>query len=129
MTKQEAISELTRCADICPTTPLAEACRYAVDWMRAPNTEFDLTWGCIGERIRHYRTSKNWSIAELGRRMHMPPQTIGKYEHGQTTPKYKNLIRIANALEINPMLLMDSKDNSWLPGERKGESNGQTDRR
>jgi hypothetical protein len=31
MTKAEAIKELTRCAEICPTTPLAEACRMAVD--------------------------------------------------------------------------------------------------
>ena len=30
MTKKEAISELTRCADICPTTPLAEACRLVL---------------------------------------------------------------------------------------------------
>lgn len=30
MTKQEAISELTRAAELCPTTPLAEACRYAL---------------------------------------------------------------------------------------------------
>ena len=29
MTKQEAISELTRAAELCPTTPLAEACRMA----------------------------------------------------------------------------------------------------
>lgn len=33
MTKAEAINELTRCADICPTTPLAEACQYAVAMM------------------------------------------------------------------------------------------------
>ena len=31
MTKQEAIAELTRAADLCPTTPLAEACRMAVE--------------------------------------------------------------------------------------------------
>lgn len=30
MTKQEAINELTRAAELCPTTPLAEACRMAV---------------------------------------------------------------------------------------------------
>lgn len=33
MTKQEAISELTRAAELCPTTPLAEACRYALAMM------------------------------------------------------------------------------------------------
>ena len=31
MTKEQAIAELTRAAEICPTTPLAEACRMAVD--------------------------------------------------------------------------------------------------
>ena len=36
MTKAEAIKELTRAADLCPTTPLAEACRYAVNWMLHP---------------------------------------------------------------------------------------------
>ena len=36
MTKQEAINELTRAAELCPTTPLAEACRYAVNWMENP---------------------------------------------------------------------------------------------
>lgn len=30
MTKEQAIEELKRCAEICPTTPLAEACRIAV---------------------------------------------------------------------------------------------------
>lgn len=31
MTKEQAINELTRAAEICPTTPLAEACRMAVE--------------------------------------------------------------------------------------------------
>ena len=31
MTKKQAIEELTRAAKICPTTPLAEACRMAVE--------------------------------------------------------------------------------------------------
>ena len=34
MTKAEAIKELMRCVDICPTTPLAEACRMAVEALR-----------------------------------------------------------------------------------------------
>ena len=31
MTKEQAINELTRAASLCPTTPLAEACRVVVD--------------------------------------------------------------------------------------------------
>ena len=34
MTKAEAIKELTRCAEICPSTSLAEACRMAVKALR-----------------------------------------------------------------------------------------------
>ena len=34
MTKAEAIKELERCAELCPTTPLAEACRMAVDALK-----------------------------------------------------------------------------------------------
>ena len=34
MTKEQAIEELKRCAELCPTTPLAEACRMAVAIMR-----------------------------------------------------------------------------------------------
>ena len=49
MTKQEAISELTRAAEICPTTPLAEACRYAVDALSA-TTEDKSPHDCINCR-------------------------------------------------------------------------------
>ena len=41
MTKAEAIKELTRCAEICPTTPLAEACRMAVDALRGDGEKPD----------------------------------------------------------------------------------------
>lgn len=34
MTEERAIEELTRAADLCPTTPLAEACRMAVKALR-----------------------------------------------------------------------------------------------
>lgn len=41
MTKQEAIHELTRAADLCPTTPLAEACRMAVEALRCDGEKPD----------------------------------------------------------------------------------------
>ena len=49
MTKQEAISELTRCAELCPTTPLAEACRMAVDVLSA-TTEDKSPHDCVNCR-------------------------------------------------------------------------------
>ena len=41
MTKAEAIKELERCADLCPTTPLAEACRMAVEALRGDGEKPD----------------------------------------------------------------------------------------
>ena len=41
MTKEQAIEELTRCAEICPTTPLAEACRMAVEALRGDSEKPD----------------------------------------------------------------------------------------
>ena len=46
MTKQEAISELIRAADICPTTPLAEACRMAVEALGE-------SWEKVGRELGH----------------------------------------------------------------------------
>lgn len=41
MTKEQAIDELTRAAEICPTTPLAEACRMAVEALRGDGEKPD----------------------------------------------------------------------------------------
>lgn len=41
MTKQEAINELTRAASLCPTTPLAEACRMGVEALRGDGEKPD----------------------------------------------------------------------------------------
>jgi len=41
MTKEQAIAELTRAADLCPTTPLAEACRMAVEVLRSDGEKPD----------------------------------------------------------------------------------------
>ena len=41
MTKQEAMEELKRAAEICPTTPLAEACRMAVEALRGDGEKPD----------------------------------------------------------------------------------------
>lgn len=46
MTKQEAINELTRAAELCPTTPLAEACRMAVEALGE-------RWERVGRELEH----------------------------------------------------------------------------
>lgn len=39
MTKEQAIAELTRAAEICPTTPQAKACRMAVETLQFKDVE------------------------------------------------------------------------------------------
>ena len=46
MTKAEAIKELERCAELCPTTPLAEACRMAVEALEE-------RWESVGRELGH----------------------------------------------------------------------------
>lgn len=41
MTKKQAIAELIRAAELCPTTPLAEACRMAVEALRGDGEKPD----------------------------------------------------------------------------------------
>lgn len=41
MTKEQAIEELTRCAEICQTTPLAKVCRMAVEALRGDSEKPD----------------------------------------------------------------------------------------
>lgn len=41
MTNEQAIDELTRAAELCPTTPLAEACRMAVEALRGDGEKPD----------------------------------------------------------------------------------------
>jgi hypothetical protein len=46
MTKEQAINELTRAASLCPTTPLAEACRMAVEALGE-------RWERVGRELVH----------------------------------------------------------------------------
>ena len=50
MTKEEAIEELKRCAELCPTTPLAEACRMAVAIMRTAGEVYIQVY-CDGVKV------------------------------------------------------------------------------
>jgi len=63
MTKQEAMEELKRAADICPTTPLAEACRYAVAIM-CGNAGCNNCKHGYGEKCRYCDELQEWEPKE-----------------------------------------------------------------
>lgn len=61
----------------------------------------------IGWRIRDIRKSKKMTQVELGERVGLNGARIHKYEAGERKPKLELLKRIASALEVETMALVD----------------------
>lgn len=64
----------------------------------------------IGERIRKFRVEKGLSQKELGERMNVSQQMIGQYENSSSFPKIETLKKIAAALEIDTIELLNFED-------------------
>lgn len=60
----------------------------------------------IGERIKSIRTSKKMTQREVAEKCGFADSAIRKYESGRIAPKWMTLVKIANALEIDPFTLM-----------------------
>jgi transcriptional regulator with XRE-family HTH domain len=60
----------------------------------------------IGEAIRHVRKTKGLTCSELARRAHISRSTVSMLEHGHKTPRLDLLIRLANALGVEPHKLV-----------------------
>ena len=54
----------------------------------------------IGNRIREYRKSKNWTQAKLAEKSNVEPSNISHIERAATKVSLPTLINIANALEV-----------------------------
>lgn len=65
----------------------------------------------VGEKIRAARTAQGLTQDELGGRCGIAGANIRKYELGKANPKYKTLIRIADALKIP---VTDIVDDEWV---------------
>ena len=63
----------------------------------------------IGENIRKIRKEKKLTQKELGKLCGMSEAQIGQYENGLRNPKMETLKKIANALDINYLDLLDDK--------------------
>ena len=55
----------------------------------------------FGEHLRSIRTKKNLSQVELAYKGNFDRNYIGMLERGERNPSLKNLIRLAEALEIS----------------------------
>lgn len=62
----------------------------------------------IGERIRHYRTERGWSIKELSEKSGINPSHLYRMEKGKKTPSEETLIKLNRALDVSIDCLLDT---------------------
>lgn len=62
-----------------------------------------------GKRIRYYRNKNRITMKQLAERIGVSEQAIGNYERGDRTPSTQILIKIANALGVDTIDLLDIK--------------------
>ena len=63
----------------------------------------------LGVHIRQLREQKNLSQQNLADICNIPKTTIGRIERAEVSVTIKTLIKIANALEIEPKDILDFK--------------------
>lgn len=54
-----------------------------------------------GERIRELREAKGWTQLELAKRAGVTPQSVSRWEQGQSNPRLDQLTRVAEALDVD----------------------------
>ena len=71
-------------------------------------------WGylimTIGEKIRKFRLEKEMTQKELGEKCGLADSAIRRYELGGANPKFETIIKIAKALDIDFLELIDDYD-------------------
>ena len=68
----------------------------------------------IGKRIRRIRTERGLSQAMLGELVGLNADRIQKYENGVRKPKKDTLKRIAEALDVSTLALVDPNTTSYI---------------
>jgi len=72
----------------------------------------------IGEKIKARRKELKMTTEELGRLIGVQRSAITKYEKGRVDLKSRQIQQIADALQINPVLLLsDDEDFELTPDE------------
>lgn len=55
----------------------------------------------IGERIRHYRTERGWSVKELSEKSGVSRDMLSRWERDKRMPASKSLVKIGRALDVS----------------------------
>jgi len=62
----------------------------------------------VSDILRKLRKAKGWTLRELDRRSGISNATISRIESGLSAPKPESLIALANALGVDPKILLDA---------------------
>lgn len=60
----------------------------------------------IGENVRCFRNKMNWSQEALGAQTGLHHDYLGRLERGRVNISVENLLKIAQALNVDPHLLL-----------------------
>lgn len=76
----------------------------------------------LKERIKKARKDKNITQAKLGSMLGVTQALIGQYESGIRKPKIEQLIKIANALEVDINYFLEDTDSPLIRAINSSES-------
>lgn len=69
----------------------------------------------FGDKLKEERKKKGMSQKELGQKLGVSQAMIAQYEKGDRAPKIETINKIAQALDINPSILIRCNNNvSWI---------------
>ena len=78
----------------------------------------------VGERIRMYRKIKHMTLQQLADRIHKSKASVSKYENGEISMDIETLAEIAQVLQVNPVQLMDFRQDMIMPKATQIEYDG-----
>lgn len=66
----------------------------------------------FSENLKKYRTMRGLSQAELAKLLYISPQSVSKWENGNSYPDVSNLCELANVLGVGCDILLESNENA-----------------
>ena len=80
-------------------------------WYTKPNKTKDKLWGkymdTVGDRLRKIRKARGYTQKYVAEQAGIHEVLYRRYEHGDRNPKESTLIKIAQVLEVDPMIFQN----------------------
>ncbi len=73
----------------------------------------------IASRVRNLRLERSWSQPELARRSNLSNAMVSMVERGERTPSLEALASLANALEVDPAILLTVDESAAMKADAR----------